>query len=197
MSGVFIGLSTVLAVVVSSVALRGRPSPSSPKPSFQPGNAAFSIWGVIFSYGIVYSASVYLKVLPHDPFDEWTYASAFVLSSVWAVLFRSQWYVSSTACLCLAALSASLNAFRHPVSPSLRFLLRDCASGLLAGWLWVAALLQVGIFLLSRLPDASFTFLFDTPRTLGVASVLMALACVLTRTCVPMLPLLWASYNLG
>ena len=67
MSGLAIGVSTVFAAVVSSLVLRRGERLHRPK--FQPENGAFSIWGVIFSYGIVYAAGVQLNAIPADAMD--------------------------------------------------------------------------------------------------------------------------------
>ena len=154
-----------------------------------PTNAAFGIWGVI--YTLLIASAVFAAREAVEARWVMLIAAAQFLTALWVPLFTAEQLVLAcvvligSAVCALAALAALRSSTTHNESWSLeRYVCVDAATGLFAGWLCCAAALSVAIVLKSR--DVA------TPRaTLVVLAAVVAILAAAVRNPVMLAPVIW------
>ena len=151
-----------------------------------PTNAAFGIWGVI--YTLLIASAVFAAREAVEPRWVMLLAAAQFLTALWVPLFTAEQLVLACIVLIGSAVcaTAALAALRSTsASSSLeRYVCVDAATGLFAGWLWCAAALSVAIVLKSR--D------YATPRAaLVVLAAVVAILAAAVRNPVMLAPVIW------
>lgn len=109
--------------------------------SITPRDAAFGIWGVI--YTLLAASTIYVATSPHRrtttvPWWAALVATSEVLAALWIPLFsQSRAFVLSACVLCAACVAATAALSTMPP------LFLEVATSMFAGWLWCAAALGV------------------------------------------------------
>ena len=161
------------------------------KPSYQPRDRAFSIWGAIFATSVAHGVLMILDGAQREDVNPSTVmaAGAYALCTLWALSVERN--DSALAALCLVAASgvATAAACRTPRPVSLTdWVFVDVPLSLLSGWLLIAASLSVSIALLDRgVSSLDATWVILIP---------ISLACIVgTIFSKPflLLPTLWAT----
>lgn len=152
-----------------------------------PTNAAFGIWGVI--YTLLIASAVFAAREAVEPRWVMLLAAAQFLTALWVPLFTAEQLVLACIVLIGSAVcaTAALAALRSTSVSSFsleRYVCVDAATGLFAGWLWCAAALSVAIVLKSR--D------YATPRAaLVVLAAVVAILAAAVRNPVMLAPVIW------
>lgn len=172
----------MLSVLYASVSSRDVKGVDDP-PAFQPRDAAFIIWPILFFAAVVHAAALWSFEDSASSAPALLHAGAFVGCGVWTYAFRAGYYWSSSACL-LTAFASSVGALALRVSP-LQWYVVDATVGPLAGWLLVAAGLNLSIALgRGNWLDSSWTLV-------GISFMAALLSTGLPSPSV-MVPALWA-----
>lgn len=170
---------SVLYASASSWNVRGVDDP----PAFQPRDTAFIIWSILFFAALVHAAALWSFEDSASSAPTLLHAGAFVGCGVWTYAFHAGYYWSSLACI-MTAFTSSVGALVLRAS-RLQWYVVDATVGPLAGWLLVAAGLNLSI----ALGRGNW---LDSPWTLvGISFVAALLSAGLPSPSV-MLPVLWA-----
>ncbi|WP_291298174.1 hypothetical protein [Elioraea sp.] len=170
------------AVMGWGIAIGQRANADGPLPA-TPAGYAFSIWGPIFAWCLVYAIWQALPRQADDPLARragWLFAGAMAGDALWAAAFQAGAPVWLTAII-LAAIAAmaigalfQVEAWPGPARPGqVWFLIAPL--GLLAGWVSAAAFVNLG----SALSEAGLTSLRDGGGAAAPALVAAATAVAL------------------
>ena len=185
-STVYLGVSVVVASVVSSLYLDREVLRDLPSPTFQPRPLAFSIWSVVFATGVL--RAILQWIYRNGPDDVQTvslvlHATSFLFCAIWAPTFSNGFVRTASVVLGVACVLAYLSVVLSNVGlDDWSMVLVHSGADLLAGWLSVAFLLS--IVLASWAPDATSLLL--------VGSALVTSIAVLLSRPFMLIPLLWA-----
>lgn len=184
-AGVALSSAAAGAAVVSSLSLRGNEY--ALRPAYQPESAAFGIWGLLFAGSIAQGIAAALG-RGSSARTCLLLGASYALSAAWAPLFAHERYDASAVLVAGAAALATAAACTTPTPTTLTdWLLVELPSGLLAGWLLVAATLGASIAVLARAGPR-----YDTPwAALAPVAIAGALA-ILRRKPLLVAPLGWA-----
>lgn len=147
------------------------------KPSYQPRDAAFSIWSAIFTTSVAHGVLMILDGSTRDDVNPSTImaGAAYGMCAAWALFFERSYYAPAAASLLAASGLATAAVCRTPRPVSLEdWFLVELPLALLSGWLLIAASLSVSIALLDRgytSLDADWVVLIPVSLTCIVAAI--------------------------
>lgn len=185
------GFVLILSVIVCATAARvWLRKTNETRPVFQPQDAAFLIWFLLFALGIAQGVMTTMQGSGSPSVATLLYAMSFLVCALWVPLYFRRWYVACAVVLSAAwaCVFASVVVFDRDETTALlpwthRTILYRIGPGMLLGWVSLATLLSLVYAGEGRL---------NRPETLVVASAVASAIALATRQPYVCLPVLWA-----
>ena len=143
-----------------------------PRPSVQPAGYAFAIWGVIFTWLLVYAGMGMIRRTPEWDLPRLPYVASVLIGSVWLAVASS---APITATVLILMMGACTFAAFLMASPSQSRWLIQAPLALYAGWLTAACSVSLGVIL------AGYGILSDTASALTMLAVVLVTAIAMQR----------------